>query len=108
MFLHVQLTDVPEHEFDLQAEEKETAENKEDDTVPVKFTGYEMLTDTKPSPDMAPVGEDSGFTCSFGHFPHALKKLWLYTYNIVKRGLMLMGFSFQQEFKQLFGCWNTH
>ena len=58
VLFHVQATDVPEYEFDLQADEKETRENK-DDIITETFPCY------KPAPDVVePVGEDGSFTCS--------------------------------------------
>lgn len=76
-----QATDVPEHEFDIQADEKETAENKQrnkDDAIPERFACYELLMNAKPNPDVVePVGEDSSFTCSLLFlyiFLQALKK----------------------------------
>ncbi|KAM9348900.1 X-ray radiation resistance-associated protein 1 [Symphorus nematophorus] len=74
-FFVTQVTDVPEHEFDLQAEEKETAENKEDSAIPVKFTGYEMLMDYKPNPDMM---EPVGIQTAVRMLEHTLKNLNVY------------------------------
>lgn len=69
LFDVLQATIVPEYEFDLRADEKDTAENKQrnqDDAIPERFTCYEMLLDAKPKPDVVePIGEDSSFTCSF-------------------------------------------
>lgn len=62
LLFDVQTTDVPEYEFDLQPDEKETGENKErnkDDTKPERFICYDMLMDSKPNPDVAEcIGED--------------------------------------------------
>lgn len=64
ILFHVQATDVPEYEFDLQADEKETIENK-DYIITEKFPCYKVLLDAKPTPDVVePVGEDGSFTCS--------------------------------------------
>lgn len=78
-YLNVQATDVPEYEFDVQADEKETAANKEgneDDTKPERFTCYEMLMDAKPNPDvLEPIGEGLWFHlqlfifCTFSSSP---------------------------------------
>lgn len=61
MLFHVQATDVPEYEFDLQADETETREREErtrDDAIPKKFTQHEVLMDVKPNPDVVqPVGK---------------------------------------------------
>eukprot|EP00064_Thunnus_orientalis_P010946 superscaffoldBa00001530_g10975 len=59
-FFVTQATDIPDHEFDLQLDEKETAENEKrnkDDAIFEKSTCYEMLMDAKPDPDVVePVG----------------------------------------------------
>lgn len=73
------MTDFPEHEFDLQADEKETEENKKrnkDDSVPEKFTCYETFMDSKPNPDVVePIGKYSSFACSYFFLSIFLKPL---------------------------------
>lgn len=101
-FILSQATDVPQCEFDLQADDKEIAENKHDANSE-RFTCYKMLMDAKPDPDdvVEPISEDCSFNIQlfiFGHFSQVFKSL----------AKQVPHFFFQQEFKQLFGCWNTH
>lgn len=79
VLFHVQATQGPEFECDLQADEKEISANKAD-TIPERF--YEMLMDTKPNPDVvAPVGEGGTFSCSCLFVDIFLKPLNVWLYN---------------------------
>ncbi|XP_044078939.1 X-ray radiation resistance-associated protein 1 isoform X2 [Siniperca chuatsi] len=74
-FFVTQATDVPEYEFDLQADEKETAERNKDDAIPERFTCYEMLMDAKPNPDVV---EPVGIQTAVRMLEHTLKNLNVY------------------------------
>ncbi|XP_078121963.1 X-ray radiation resistance-associated protein 1 isoform X2 [Sander vitreus] len=74
-FFVTQATDVPQCEFDLQADEKEIAENK-DDANSERFTCYKMLMDAKPDPD--DVVEHIGIPTAVRMLEHTLKNLNVY------------------------------
>ncbi|KAM7397917.1 hypothetical protein PAMA_005994 [Pampus argenteus] len=77
-FFVTQATDVPEYKFDLQSDEKESAESEkrnEDDAIPQKFTCYEMLMDAKPNPDVV---EPIGIQTAVRMLEHTLKNLNVY------------------------------
>ncbi|XP_037604365.1 X-ray radiation resistance-associated protein 1 [Sebastes umbrosus] len=67
-FFVTQVTDVPEYEFDLQVDERETAEHK-DDAIP------ERLMDAKPNPDVV---EPIGIQTAVRMLEHKLKNLNVY------------------------------
>ncbi|XP_039634222.1 X-ray radiation resistance-associated protein 1 isoform X2 [Perca fluviatilis] len=74
-FFVTQATDVPQFEFDLQADEKEIAENKYDANSE-RFTCYKMLMDAKPDPD--DVVEPIGIQTAVRMLEHTLKNLNVY------------------------------
>ncbi|XP_044226953.1 X-ray radiation resistance-associated protein 1 isoform X2 [Thunnus albacares] len=77
-FFVTQATDIPDHEFDLQLDEKETAENEKrnkDDAIFEKSTCYEMLMDAKPDPDVV---EPVGIQTAVRMLEHTLKNLNVY------------------------------
>ncbi|XP_028451861.1 X-ray radiation resistance-associated protein 1 isoform X3 [Perca flavescens] len=74
-FFVTQATDVPQCEFDLQADEKEIAENKYDANSE-RFTCYKMLMDAKPDPD--DVVEPIGIQTAVRMLEHTLKNLNVY------------------------------
>lgn len=49
---HIQVTDIPEPEVNLQAEERIPAEGKSKDDISVKLRDCEMLMDAKPIPNV--------------------------------------------------------
>ncbi|XP_070774133.1 X-ray radiation resistance-associated protein 1 [Enoplosus armatus] len=75
-FFVTQATDVPEYEFDLQADEK--AAEKEDDATPERFTCYKMLMDAKPNPDMVVA---VGIQTAVRMLEHTLKNLNVYRHS---------------------------
>ncbi|XP_071317002.1 X-ray radiation resistance-associated protein 1 isoform X2 [Trachinotus anak] len=77
-FFVTQAADVSEYEFDLQADETETAGNedrKEDDSSPEKFDCFEMLMDAKPNPEVV---EAIGIQTAVRMLEHTLKNLNVY------------------------------
>ncbi|XP_051257232.1 X-ray radiation resistance-associated protein 1 isoform X1 [Dicentrarchus labrax] len=77
-FFVTQATDVREFEFDLRADEKETAENKDrnkDRIIPEEFTSYETLMDAKPNCDVV---EPVGIQTAVRMLEHTLKNLNVY------------------------------
>uniref|UniRef100_A0A8C9ZL54 X-ray radiation resistance associated 1 n=1 Tax=Sander lucioperca TaxID=283035 RepID=A0A8C9ZL54_SANLU len=74
-FFVTQATDVPQCEFDLQADDKEIAENKHDANSE-RFTCYKMLMDAKPDPD--DVVEPIRIQTAVRMLEHTLKNLNVY------------------------------
>ncbi|XP_022618418.1 X-ray radiation resistance-associated protein 1 [Seriola dumerili] len=77
-FFVTEAADISENEFDLRADEKETAGNDdryEDDTIPEKFNCYKMLMDAKPYPEAV---EPTGIQTAVRMLEHALKNLNVY------------------------------
>ncbi|XP_041808511.1 X-ray radiation resistance-associated protein 1 isoform X2 [Chelmon rostratus] len=77
-FFLTQATDVPEYEFDLQADETETREREErtrDDAIPKKFTQHEVLMDVKPNPDVV---QPVGIQTAVRMLEHTLRNLNVY------------------------------
>ncbi|XP_034745050.1 X-ray radiation resistance-associated protein 1 isoform X1 [Etheostoma cragini] len=74
-FFVTQATDVPQCDFELQADEKEIAENKEDANSE-RFTCYKMLMDAKPDPD--DVVEPVGIQTAVRMLEHTLRNLNVY------------------------------